>query len=67
MSTSEVMFDANILWEAQLMSMLTREAPAKCSSLLVVLVMGQAEQAARGRARAMSRGRDKFNDVTPEA
>ena len=45
---------------------MTREAPAKCSSLLVVLVMGQAEQAARSRAGAMSR-ESKFNDVTPEA
>ena len=33
----------------------TREAPAKCSSLLVVLVMGQAKQAARSRAGAMQR------------
>ena len=45
---------------------LTREAPAKCSSLLVVLVMGQAKQAARSRAGAMSRG-IKFYDVRPEA
>ena len=36
------------------------------SSLLVVLTMGQAEQAARSRAGAMSR-ESKFYDVTPEA
>ena len=45
---------------------MTREAPAKCSSLLVVLVMGQAKRAARSRAGAMSRG-IKFYDVRPEA
>ena len=40
--------------EGRAVQRLTREAPAKCSSLLVVLVMGQAEQAVRGRAGAMS-------------
>ena len=60
------LLEPGITWENSCYSLLTREAPAKCSSLLVVLVMGQAKQAARSRAGAMSRG-IKFYDVRPEA